>query len=55
MAEKTKTTVGAAEDAAPAVKESKKAEVTEKRLDETVPGGAYMVGGKMVDADGKEI
>lgn len=25
----------------------------EKRWDKTVPGGQYMVGGKLVDADGK--
>lgn len=27
----------------------------EKKFDETVPGGQYMVGGRMVDADGKPI
>ena len=26
-----------------------------KRFDETVPGGKYEVGGKMVDADGKPL
>lgn len=26
-----------------------------KKFDETVPGGQYMVGGKLVDADGKPI
>lgn len=26
-----------------------------KRFDETVPGGQYMVNGRMVDADGKPI
>jgi invasion protein IalB len=31
------------------------AEASAARLDETVPGGRYIVNGKTVNADGKEI
>lgn len=31
------------------------AEAEEKALDETIPGGSYIVNGKTVNADGEEI
>lgn len=44
------------ESTAPAPKAAHVAsQKAEKKFDETVPGGRYEVGGKLVDADGKPV
>lgn len=47
----------AQQDGATTAKATKKAVVPEpeKRIDETVPGGRYIVGDKVVDATGKVL